>query len=109
MLRVANSRLTVDTFRCEKGFLAQHVAASHYVAHALLIRVMNRHHERTEKDEVDGVYLVTLLKQRFTLSHPYNLRIVDDEFVGVKADLCQDFVVQPDLLKAQHLLLRLVT
>ena len=106
---MANGRLTVHTLRCEEGFLAQHVAASHDVAHALLIRVMNRHHERAEKDEVNGVHLVTLLKQRFTLAHPYNLRIVDDELVCVEADLCQDFVVQPDLLQTQHLLLRLVT
>ena len=43
-------------------------------------------------------------KQCLALAHLDHLRILDDKLVRVEGDLGEDFVVQADLLQAEHLL-----
>ena len=47
---------------------------------------------------------MTLGKQRFALAHLDHLRILDHKLVRVEGDLGEDFVMQADLLQAEHLL-----
>jgi len=103
---VAKGSFFVYGHGLEEGFFAKDVAAPHHIAHALLVRVTNSHHEGTIENEVDLFNLTTLAEERLSLLDAHDLAKLDDELVCIVADPGQHFVMQPDFLQTEHLFVR---
>ena len=107
-LGVAHGCFFKDGFRAEEGLLAEDVTSTNHVSDTLFVHALHGDHKCTVQNKVDLAYLVALGKQFVSFSDLDDRREFDNKLIGIEADLGQHFVVQPDFLKAKHLVMRLV-
>lgn len=103
---MAHGRLLINCVWREKRLFAHYIAASHDVSYSLSARVLYCHHQGSIQDEVDVGHLASLSKELLLLSQLDYLGGVNDELVGVEADLGEHLVMQAYFFEAEHLCVR---
>ena len=83
----------------KEALFSKDVSASDDIADSLLILVCESDHQSTVQNKVDLIHLVTLSEYSLTFVKFDDLSVLDHEFVGVKADFSEDFVMQTDLFQ----------
>lgn len=105
---MAYCTLLVGWILAEKGLFAEDIATPHYVSNLLLAVVGQCYHQASIEHKVDVVNIITLLEQDLVLVHNSYLGALNDEFVRIVADLGQYFMMQPDPLQTEYLLVLLL-